>query len=62
MPWWMVLSAHQGSLTSVTASACKAVKSISVCKHLLKQLLNKHSNVGYNKEHTDSEETGLEQE
>lgn len=59
MPRRMVFSAHQGPLISVTASACKAVKGMSVCKHLLDQLLQKHSDVGYNKGHTDFEETGL---
>lgn len=62
MPWRMVFSAHRGRLISVTASACKAVKIMSVCKHLLDQLLHKHSDVGYNKDHADYEETDLEQE
>lgn len=46
----------------VTASACKAFKSMSVDKNLLDHLLYKHSDVGYNTDHTDFQETGLKWE
>lgn len=43
MPQRMVFSAHQGPLISVTASACKAVKGMSVCKHLLDHCVCKNT-------------------